>query len=330
MTTPASTTATESAVMDATTTDGVGLDWTNIGADDYHSTILFKDGISDFDSQRVALNGTGTTTVTTGFQPDVVMVFSNRTANDFSQSEADFYQTIYDRVGNTYISTGFRTNDNNTTPQTSEAFQTNQIIAGMNTVANIFESWTLGTFTSTGFDFTKSVGSAALDALVVSMKLSAGFASKVGTFSAPTTTGVHNSVTGLDHQPDIVFFLYNGQTAVGTNAGRGGTYLGVACSDGSQNSIFATTEDFTSATNADVRGGINSNMCLNFVTVEGTQTRESQARMHQFNTDGFDLYFEHAATGILVGYLTIGPTAGGSSIPAFMNSYRQHHNFSIG
>jgi len=312
--TAGSSTGVEVAVDNGTVTDGVQMSWSATNVARQVSAILFEEGIEDFDVQTPLLNGTGATTITTGFQPDLMIMFTVGNTGEFGSNEGEMIVSLVSREGPNYSSCGFDAVHGDTTPSAGERHSTTVIGGAVNAPGNFFETWTVSNFTSTGFDMDKVSGTAQRDITIVSLKLKSGYAGSVGTFSAPTVTGVDSSITGLDHKPQLAFFLANNQTAAAGSSAVCGMSFG-ACEADNECVIGGRYEDLDATANTDTDQAHRTDACLFHMNDVGTI--DSQASLDSFTEDGVDLNFSTASRAILVGYMTIGKRPIG--VPLFHN-----------
>lgn len=285
-------------------TDGMQVDWTATDVARQCSAIIFQEGIANFDVQSPSLNGTGATVVTTGFEPDIVIAFSPDRDNENGSNEAHWSMSFYDVSGDSYHGVMGMAGDGSTTPVSAERFDETNIVGFINNVGNVFQTWTLGSFTSTGFTATKAAGSAARNIIFVSISLSAGYSFSIGTVNAPTSTGVDSILSGLDHEPQIALFAGCGQTAAGQSSGQCSVGFG-ACTEDDEFSIGGAIRDFGSANNSDASSHHHDDATIYITDDAGTVI--SEGAFSAFQSDGVDINFSTADTGVALAYLTIGP-----------------------
>lgn len=315
--TPGANAAQEQCNYNAGVTDGIQVDWVATNVARQISALMFNEGIANFDVQYVTMNGTGATTITPGFAADIVLFFGCGGTSEFNLGVCTENFSMY--AGGNYASAVMNGAHGTTTPNSAEAMLIDEMIGSVNgTNGNTFNSWTLGNFTGTGFDATKIGGTDPIEVCVVSLKLDAGYAAEVGTFVAPTSTGVASVITGLDHTPDLAIFIGTDQTAAG-GAGDSGTLFIGACDVDDEFCIGVSYEDFTSVNSTDTQSNHHGDACIYHTDHQGILNME--AAFDSFTADGVDVNFSTADRAILVGYLTIG-AIGTGGLPGFHGANR--------
>lgn len=314
--TPGTNDGTELADHNATVTDGIQVNFTATSAAKLATAILLKEGIDSVDVQTPSINGTGSTTITTGHAADVVLIYApsrdtlNTSANTFNGG-----LTFYDVATDTYASYFVTANHGDTTPDSAERYD--ESVAGGSlgvSSGTMTNSVTLGTFTATGFDVTKVSGTAGQYLLIISIKLSSGYSAAVGTATAPTSTGVTSLITGLDHTPQIAMFLGCLETAVGGSITQCAFYQG-ACTEDDMVATGGAIEDSGGGTqNTQAVSYHRTDSCI-YITDDAHTQIISKAEFDSFQTDGVDLNFLTAVNAVKIGYLTIGPNIGGGELP---------------
>ncbi len=307
--TPGANAAQEQCNYNAAVTDGIQVNWVATSVARQITGLLFNEGIANFDVQYKTMSGTGATTVTAGFQPDIVLFFGCGATNEFNIGVCTETFSMY--AGGSYASIAMTAAHGGTIPTSAEAFHTDEmigsIIGGSGVTGN---SFTLGNFTSTTFDATKVDGTDALEMCIVSLKLDTGYAAKVGTFAAPTSTGVASVITGLDHTPDLAIFIGTDQTAA-AEAGDSGTFFVGACDVDDEFCVGVSCEDFTGTASSDTQSNHHGDSCVYHTDHQGALN--SEAAFDSFPSNAVSLNFSTAGRAIIVGYLTIGATAGAAN-----------------
>jgi hypothetical protein len=308
--TPGTDAADEQANYNATVTDGIQVDWVATETQSLATALMFNEGIANFDEQYVTMNGTGSTTITPGFQADIVIFISAGQTSQFGAADGIMNFSMYDRVNDEYASIGVVANDADTTPSSAERSDHSYMIGSVNITSGAnFNHFTLGSFTSTTFDATKISSSGAMQITVVSIKLDTGYSAQVGSFAAPTSTGVTSVVSGLGFTPQLALFTGTTQTAVDTGSAASGSFFVGACDADDEFCVGGFSEDLDSATNTNTGTHHRSDSCIYGRSDAGTAI--SVAAFDSFPSGGIDLNFSTASTAIRVGYLAIGPDGGG-------------------
>lgn len=300
----------EIAEHDSTITDGVRVNWTATSAAKETSAILFKEGIANFDCQTITANGTGSTTITPGFQADGVIIFTSgvtivNTGPNGANMSVGFYDT-------SNYSTFLIDGDHNLTTPTSAQYHTTTQIGGQATSAGgLTNHFTIGNITATSFDITKVSGSNAQVLLVISIKMDAGYLLDVGTVDAEQSTGVASTITGLSFQPQISLFAGSTNLSTGGESDEGSLFFG-ACDADAEVCVGGYIEDFTSISNTDCGSWHRNDSALYLKNSAGTLV--GQASFDSFQSDGVDLNWTTASGGAFqVGYMAIGQVGGGGS-----------------
>jgi hypothetical protein len=296
--------ANEQANNNDTVTDGVQLDWVATSVARQCALLMFNEGIANFDVRYQNLNGTGTTVVNVGFQPDLVLWLSAAGSDEFGTPDAQLSVSAHHRVSGNYASCGVIHNDADGTPSSAHRFATGEMIGNVNiTNGNPFNEFTLGSFTGTGFTATKVSGTAAKEYIQVCIKMDTGYDCAVGNFAAPTSTGITEVVSGLSFTPQLAMFFGGARTAVGGDANAGSFHIG-AVTNGDEFSIGGFSEDLDTSTSTNTGSHMRNDSCVYSPNNAGTV--ESKAAFDSFGDGTIDLNFSTADTAVQIGYLAIG------------------------
>lgn len=304
------------ADFDSQITDGVRIDWPTIveGTGRRTSAIMLKEGIDQLEVIHQEIAGTGSTTVTCGFTPDVLLVLD--VASTVSPDNNGYNLTVgmYHRADDVYATVGVVGFNGQTTPVAACSFKDNKISGTVNSATNIwFNDFTVDSFTGTGFDMTKVSGTGAGDHIFICIKLAAGYSAKVGNFASPGSTGVASVISGLAFTPQIAFFIASSvtDTTDGTDTAKCSISFGAACLDDedavTEVAQGGTVEDFTEPALADSRGNHREDACL--FLIDETGSIPVKATLDSFPTGGVDLNYTIATASwdVTTGYLVIGP-----------------------
>lgn len=305
---------TESAESNDTITDGFQLDWLTAVTAYQVSLLMFTEGIANFDVRYQDYNGTGTTVVTPGFQPDVVIFYGSGGQNEFSNGNGQMLFGFYERTGDNHVSIGINVNNADTTPSCAQRIDDAALLGNVNiTNGSPFNHFTLGSFTGTGFTATKVSSSATMEIPTISIELSAGYAAAVGTFVAPTSTGIVEVISGLGFTPQMLMLIGVDRTAAGGDADSCGFMIGAVTANGDQFCVGGWSTDHDTTTNSDAGSSHRTDNCLYQDNDAGVA--ESVASFDSFGDGTVDLNFSTATQATIIGYLAIGISATPIVIP---------------
>lgn len=233
------------ASFDSFITDGVRVDWTTVNADAHNYYVVLIGGNDT--SVKVdfpAIPATDTTTVTVGFQPEVLLTPAHANLLD-THGAASFWihgWATYDGSTLTRKSVHAQVNDG------SNATVAKCNISELGIKAD-FQNVNVSNFTETGFDLVSTADFSAFKLPYLALGGLNGF--KLIMHDSPTSTG-SEAITGIGFKPKAVLVLPTSHDTVdgtqevdGTGAGYGfgvGTAIEEAC-------ISLASEDAADPTN---------------------------------------------------------------------------------
>jgi len=292
---------------DSLTTDGIVLDYVEAqeAYPDIHHALLLKNGIAQAKVVEKVAPGSGASTVTVGFKPDIIIVLgAGQTAAETGSTDAMLAMGFYHREDGTYFSCACFDQEAVNPSNCNSRSTASAIMANLNS-SGTHETVTFGTFTDTTFDMTIGAGSATENLMFLCLKLQSSYRAAVGSFDTPTATGKKNIITGLNHQPDIAMFIGMGNTALDSGQALMSPSFSVAELINQQASIACSHVDAASG-GGRAQNIQSTNYCL--VGIEKTEVYLYRASLVAFESDGKVVVdFDKApATAVKVGYLTIG------------------------
>jgi hypothetical protein len=298
----------------ATLTDGIQVDWTNIQSARLCTALMFKEGVDNFNVQLVVLNGTGSTTISgVGFNPDVVIcVSAGQDAITYGPQGATAGVQFYKQTSNAYAGMYFAGSNGQTSHHSAMYYTTSAIGGNVNVVtANLDSQFTLSNFGADGFDAIKVSQTGTRVVMFISIGVASGYSTAVGTITAPGSTGVASTITGLDHTPQVALFTGSGQSSLDDGTDSQSDFFFGACDADAEVNMGGWIQDSDGVVeNTSAGGWHRDDSCI--YQHNGVSLR-NKASFDSFQSDGVDLNWTTATDLIKVGYLTIGPDISAST-----------------
>jgi len=302
------------ANFDSLVTDGIRLNWPTLASTARRtSALLLKEGIDQFHTQHKVMNATGVTTITVGFTPDVILAYGVGTSIEPDSNGYQMVMGMYHRADDVYASIGTRADNGETDPDSADSFVNDYIVGTVNvSTHNWFNEFTLGNFTSTGFDATKVSSVAVVDVVWVAIKFANGYSGKVGNFSAPVTNGVASVISELPFTPQFGILAATGVNTLDDTRTDGCTFsYGACCFDNADAKVQVSQggyiDDFGFTANSECQGFHREDSCI--YLKNSAAIIRVKALFDAFPSGGLDLDFTvtHANWDVTVGYFVFGP-----------------------
>jgi len=300
--------ADESAEENNAVTDGIQLNWDAASVAKQVSLMLLQEGINDIDFRNYDL-GTGTDTITVGFQADIIVVFSTSVADDSGQNNAQQLVTFYERSSGNYVAAGYRYNNgrdlSTVDTQTADVIYTTDVPCTVNEVGSVSDRFTIGNFTSTAFDVVRTQGSATRRVGILSIELDTGYNAYVDTVNAPTSQGNTDLITSLTGTPVWGLWLGTSNTTVTGSVGSSFCFGMMTANEDA--SVVAWSED---AATGNSNCGLQHRNDSSIMVSSDSGSMISRAAQNSFSDGTVSMNFSVAVTAVELGYLVVtGPSS---------------------
>jgi len=314
--TDASVSVVEEAVYDQLVSNGVQIDWTTGTSTQYASSVaMFAEGIEEYWSDYVAFDAT----ITCGFQADLVIVTSGGTLGESTYADGRHSLCYYDRASDTMRQWLIFCDDQTATGIPDSACiseNVNELHGAINLVGNPYNDFAIDTFTGTGFDI-DLVANSNISGHVTAIKFAAGYDFEIGFFTAPTSTGETEVISGLGFTPQLLMLSGTSATSLNTPTDDARWFEG-GTNGSNQFAMGAVHWQTTSTANTRVAGWHHDDACI-YLTDDDGDVVECEATISgvtggAFGADSVTLDFTTAATAFQIMYLVIGKASSDSGL----------------
>ena len=289
------------------TEGGIATDFSNVGTQGDYVSTLFQEGVAQAELVDATINGTGTTDITTTFQPDAIVCFGNPSAMGGSSNNASMAVSFY---GNSSYASVAAADEHGASPSNSDSYSTSTaMIAELDYVASTptLQTFTVGSITDTGFTCTKVAGTADASVTFLCLKLMGGYSLRVGFAPTPTYLSPHQRLDTLfpDNEYHASVLFAGATTALETVEDDMRFMLGTVAPDGTQSCLSLSAESGVATPNT--KSGVYNDRAVHLMNPsDSAATVSASFESHSAFSRGTVLTFSRARDPMQLGCLFIG------------------------